>query len=201
MVTPRNCYLVTDCHCRSIVCPAVADVKGGGNFEKLQEAVVPDVLDAVGSDVAKLLVKFSNGEANLGNELTPADTKETPEVDWTPESDKFYTLSMTDPDALSRQNPIYREWQHWLVVNIPGNNVKEGQTLADYIGPGPPKGTGLHRYIFLLYEQPKKIDFSEQYKGVHDMADRKNFNSSAFVLKHNLGNPVAGNYFFAKSQK
>lgn len=47
---------------------------------------------------------------------------------------------MTDPDAPSRANPTKREWHHWLVVNIPGDNVSEGQVLSGYVGSGPPKG-------------------------------------------------------------
>lgn len=49
---------------------------------------------------------------------------------------------LTDPDAPSRQNPKLREWRHWLVVNIPGSEVSKGQTISDYNGPSPPKGTG-----------------------------------------------------------
>lgn len=29
-----------------------------------------------------------------------------------------------------------------LVVNIPGNDVSKGDTLSEYIGAGPPEGTG-----------------------------------------------------------
>ena len=36
---------------------------------------------------------------------------------------------MTDPDAPTRTNPKMAEWQHWLVVNIPGNKVEEGEVL------------------------------------------------------------------------
>lgn len=46
---------------------------------------------------------------------------------------------MTDPDAPSRKEPKFREWHHWLVVNIPGNDVKKGETLSEYVGSGPPK--------------------------------------------------------------
>ena len=58
-------------------------------------------------------------------------------------------MSISDPDAPSRKDPKYREWRHWVVVNIPGGDVSKGEVCAEYIGAGPPKGTGLHRYIIL----------------------------------------------------
>lgn len=51
----------------------------------------------------------------------------------------------TDPDAPSRKEPKFREWHHWLVGNIPENKVAEGETLSEYVGSGPPQGTGKHR--------------------------------------------------------
>lgn len=56
---------------------------------------------------------------------------------------------LSDPDALSRADPKYREWRHWLVMNIPGCAVSKGDEVAVYVGSGPPEGTGLHRYVFL----------------------------------------------------
>lgn len=35
-----------------------------------------------------------------------------------------------------------REWHHFLVVNMKGNDVSSGCVLSDYVGSGPPKGTG-----------------------------------------------------------
>ena len=55
----------------------------------------------------------------------------------------------TDPDAPSRCNPKFAQWRHWLVVNIPGTDVTQGETITAYVGAAPPKGTGLHRYIIL----------------------------------------------------
>ena len=49
---------------------------------------------------------------------------------------------VADPDAPSRQDPKFREWHHWLVVNIPGNDVSKGDVLSMYVGAGPPEGTG-----------------------------------------------------------
>lgn len=35
-----------------------------------------------------------------------------------------------------------REWHHFLVVNMKGNDISSGCVMSDYIGAGPPKGTG-----------------------------------------------------------
>lgn len=101
----------------------------------------------------------SGVEVNLGNELTPTQVKDLPTVEYTADPNKFYTLVMTDPDAPSRIEPTYREFKHWVVVNIPGNDVVKGENLAEFVGSGPPMGTGLHRYVFLVYEQPQKLTF------------------------------------------
>lgn len=71
------------------------------------------------------------------------------------------SVHISDPDAPSRVDPKWREWRHWLVGNIPGFDVSKGETLSEYIGSGPPKDTGLHRYIFLgiLTISNKKIHF------------------------------------------
>lgn len=51
----------------------------------------------------------------------------------------------------------------WIIFfrgNIPGNAVDKGETIIDYLQPFPPKGTGYHRHVFVLYKQDRKLDFS-----------------------------------------
>lgn len=60
---------------------------------------------------------------------------------------------MIDPDAPSRSVPICRSFKHWAVINIPGSDVESGSEICVYRGPGPPRATGFHRYVFLVYEQ------------------------------------------------
>ena len=97
---------------------------------------------------------------DLGNVLTPSQVQHEPRVHWHADPESFYTLIMTDPDAPSRAEPKAREWHHWLVVNIPGNKIHEGEVKAAYVGAGPPKGSDLHRYVFLVYKQPHKLDMN-----------------------------------------
>jgi len=50
---------------------------------------------------------------------------------------------------------------YWSVDrgNIPGSDVSRGDTLVDYIQPFPVRGTGAHRFIFVLFEQNKHVNY------------------------------------------
>merc|ERR1712029_842656 len=91
-----------------------------------------------------------------GNTLTVSKAQSQPRVSFEDaDSKKLYTLAMVDPDAPSRADPKAAEWLHWLVVNIPGDKLEDGEdighgkVLMQHNGPAPPKGTGPHRYVFL----------------------------------------------------
>lgn len=105
---------------------------------------------------------------------------------------------LTDPDAPSRKEPKFREWHHWLVGNISGNDVSSGETLSEYVGAGPPKGTGLHRYVFLLYKQPGKLTFDEKRLTNRSGDNRGGFAIKKFAAKYKLGDPISGNMFQAE---
>jgi len=47
-------------------------------------------------------------------------------------------------------DPKFREWHHWCVVNIPGADVSKGEILSEYVGSGPPKGTGCFTMVFAV---------------------------------------------------
>lgn len=49
---------------------------------------------------------------------------------------------MVDLDPTIQDQSNKYEVIHWLVFNIPGNDVGKGTTHAEYIGPLPPKNTG-----------------------------------------------------------
>lgn len=159
--------------------------------------VVPDVIDKVPANV--LNVAYPNNlTVEIGKVLTPTQVKDPPTVTWNAEANAFYTLCMTDPDAPSRQTPTFREWHHWLVGNIPGSDVSKGEVLSDYIGSGPPEGTGLHRYVFLLYKQPQKLTFDEKRLTNRSGDNRGKFSIRKFAQKYNLGDPISGNMYQAE---
>ncbi|KAE9551342.1 hypothetical protein FO519_005457 [Halicephalobus sp. NKZ332] len=172
---------------------------GENTANKFKEyEVVPDVIPKAPSAFIK--IDFKGGvSANLGNELTPRQVKDVPSVDWEADSSALYTLVKTDPDAPSRTDPKFREWHHWLVVNIPGKDVSQGETLSEYVGCGPPPNTGLHRYVYLVYKQSGKISDKEHGHLTNRSGDnRGGWSIAKFAAKHHLGDPVAGNFFQAQ---
>jgi phosphatidylethanolamine-binding protein len=62
-------------------------------------------------------------------------------------------FSFVDPDAPSRADPKFREWHHWLVGNVPETKISEGETLSEYVGSGPPQGTGNFILAFMFSRQ------------------------------------------------
>lgn len=59
------------------------------------------------------------------------------------------TLLMYDPDAVGG-NKI-----HWLITNIIDNNISIGNIIFEYQKPNPPRYSGVHHYIFCLFDQDK----------------------------------------------
>lgn len=96
-------------------------------------------------------------KVEFGKELTPTEVKDKPQVTYNAEKGAYYTLMMVDPDAPSRQNHPFREVRHWLVMNILESAVESGDEVTEYRGSGPPKDTGLHRYVFLIFKQPDGV--------------------------------------------
>lgn len=83
--------------------------------------------------------------------LTPKQTQDKPIVLLKGlDTNKKYTLIMHDPNA------VKGNFIHWIVTNIHGNDFITGKDLLTYRGPSPPKGTKIHNYIFLLYENNEK---------------------------------------------
>lgn len=85
--------------------------------------------------------------------------KDVPTVEWEAVPNQLYTLLLVDPDAPSRRDPKSRSFKHWAVINILGSDVSSGDEITAYIGAGPPKDTGFHRYVFLVYKQNGRIEY------------------------------------------
>lgn len=80
--------------------------------------------------------------------------------------------------------------------NIEGNDMKSGQEIVPYIRAFPPKGTGYHRHIFVLYKQEKKLDFSEFKISADSDLEKRTFQTLDFYRKFQDDLTPAGLSFF-----
>ena len=57
---------------------------------------------------------------------------------------------------------------------------------------------GLHRYVFLVYQQKAKLKFDEKRLTNCSSDGRGSNHVSKFAAKYSLGDPIAGNYYQAE---
>ncbi|XP_011495183.1 PREDICTED: 39S ribosomal protein L38, mitochondrial [Ceratosolen solmsi marchali] len=130
-----------------------------------------------------------------GNIIQSYLAKEAPSVKYFSNPNSLWTLLCTTPDGNFSDPNI--EYCHWFVGNIPGNDVANGEQIIDYLRPIPAQGIGFCRYIFVLYKQNTKLDFSEYKKEQPclNLVDR-NWKTYDFMLKHQNDLTPAGLTFF-----
>ncbi|CCO36780.1 OV-16 antigen [Rhizoctonia solani AG-1 IB] len=84
-----------------------------------KEQIIPDVIPEEFVPSTLLNITWGDKEAQLGNELTKADTVDEPTITFAPGSDdspdSSYTLAFLDPDAPSRADPKFGPFRHWVV--------------------------------------------------------------------------------------
>jgi phosphatidylethanolamine-binding protein (PEBP) family uncharacterized protein len=102
--------------------------------------------------------------------LNVSETQKEPNIKLDVDSKKLYSLIMYDPDA------VKGTFVHLVKVNITSNDIKTGNIIIPYKGPAPPPGTGIHRYIFELYEQ----------SGVNNLGTEKRIVTSIDEIKKKL---------------
>ncbi|KAF2677200.1 PEBP-like protein [Lentithecium fluviatile CBS 122367] len=117
-----------------------------------------------------------------------------------------FIIYMIGPDVPSRSTPTSRNVRHYLAGNftVSSSNSSvltsatklENSTVAtnEYVAPTPQSGTGVHRYVYLLYAQPSKFDSIGLENVGLNVSDRMNFNLSIFRTQAGLGPAIGGTY-------
>jgi phosphatidylethanolamine-binding protein (PEBP) family uncharacterized protein len=119
-------------------------------------------------------------------------------------SDSAYVLLMVDLDAPNHANPIYGPFLHWLVAIPAGQSGLSGSkddddesTVAPYVAPNPPLGSGKHRYVFLLMENSSAVfEMPPAFRDLEpsNLMSRTVFDVAKFVADGGF-RPVAANWF------
>lgn len=130
-----------------------------------------------------------------GNDVKPSEAQTPPIVNYKAEPDTLWSLLLTNPDGHLTENGA--EYVHWFVGNIPGGDVSKGEVIVDYLQPIPPRGTGFHRYIFILYKQDEKLDYSSLKKDAPCLAlNERTFHTYDFYKARQDKITPAGLAFF-----
>lgn len=121
-------------------------------------------------------MSWKKGDADLGNTIKPKRLQKEPTVSLydetdgsSPASSLKYVITLTDPDAPSRDDPEWSEMCHWIAANVSVSSetlsilpmpifgadhyktTAGPDDLVEYKPPGPPEKTGKHRYVFLAF--------------------------------------------------
>ncbi|KDQ08384.1 hypothetical protein BOTBODRAFT_37962 [Botryobasidium botryosum FD-172 SS1] len=117
--------------------------------------VLPDTINLRGT----VEVVYPQGRVTCGEVLDREHTQVQPEVIFNAaESDAYYTIIMTDPDLLMENDKLSGQVRHWLQSNVQfdssGKAVFKQEATTNYLGCAPGLGTGKHRYVFIVAQQP-----------------------------------------------
>lgn len=156
-------------------------------------------------------------DANDGGVLNPEYTVKFPRVSIELANPRMhYLLICVNPDSpayltgeqnvdaggSTRRSSIFnspdRDFVHWVVCNIPGNDVAAGHTILPYIGACPSYQAGVQRYFFLIFEQPglalgEKIEEAEFY-----FSQRGGLRACTWARDAGFGVPIGVNGFCAE---
>ena len=117
---------------------------------QLTTPVIDDFLPSL-----TLSVSWPKAHAKLGNTIKPKYLQKQPTITLhdASTSDMSYVITLTDPDAPSRENPEWSEMCHWIATNLTSSSdTRSGpDDVMPYKPPGPPPKTGKHRYVFLVF--------------------------------------------------
>ena len=184
-----------------------------GKDEKLtfkSDQVIPDVVDTEPMELLTMEYKVDDNKFilnEMGKILSPIQVQDAPyDLKFNGcDKDKLYTVILTDPDARDRIKHEFREWVHFVKVNVKGSDLtNSGDVVIEYVGSGPPQGSGIHRYTWLVYEQENgKIDVNKcgQKKlgsGGSKGEGRRSWKARKFATDNKLNKLVAGTYYNAE---
>jgi len=92
--------------------------------EALQKAeIIPTVIDDFHPSLTLSVTWSKSHVAELGNTIAPKHLQDEPTIalhhgEDDEASDKTYVVTLTDPDAPSRDNPKWSEMCHWIATNV-----------------------------------------------------------------------------------
>ncbi|KAJ9096482.1 hypothetical protein QFC20_006425 [Naganishia adeliensis] len=172
------------------------------NFEQAQ--LVPQFLPTFNPS-ALLNVSFGGDNVLPGTPLAATAVSSMPTLtvvsgsNFSEEATSMFTVAMVDADIVGTDESG-NQTRHWLANNVMLTDDEDDvhglnyttAPITNYAGPGPAEGSGAHRYVLLLIEQPSTFtapaDLSEPNTPLGT------FNFQNYLTSTGLGPIVAANY-------
>nr|XP_018904955.1 PREDICTED: OV-16 antigen-like isoform X1 [Bemisia tabaci] len=170
-----------------------------------RHGIIPDLIDD--APQYEIAIRYAGAiSPDFGTKHPPQDLQFPPfALRFPTVPHVMYSLFMFDLDSPSRKNATKRPYIHWGIANIPNHGILYAETLVKYLGPFPENGTGLHRYVFLIYEQPFSSHFNYTVSYTEprlltsiDDPQRANWDIRKIVRKYKLEGPIAGNFLYCE---
>lgn len=194
--------------------------------------IIPTVIDDFLPSI-ELSVAWSKKKASLGNTIKPKLVQDQPTVKLHDETNPdgcattniTHVVTLTDPDAPSRDNPKWSEMCHWIATNVSLSEKaystmplipifgldkehriasKSLDEVVEWKPPGPPEKTGKHRYVFLVFAPrngttlPLNLSKPKDRKHWGTGEERKGVREWA---RENGLVPVGANFIYSQNKK
>ena len=112
---------------------------------------------------------------------------------------------MVDARAIGT-NESNGEILHWLAnfaslkpVSSPSSSLNVstagGLVVTNYVSPAPPVGTGLHRYVIMLFSQAPSFSPPPGNLSTANVGIDLYFHLTDYISSSKLGQPIAGMFF------
>ncbi|KAF2750853.1 terminal flower 1-like protein-like protein [Sporormia fimetaria CBS 119925] len=199
--------------------------------ELLKAEIIPTVIDDFLPSLS-LAVSWPKRKADLGNTIKPKHLQDQPSITLNDETNQggcpttnmTYVVTLTDPDAPSRDDPKWSEMCHWIVSNVslsektfsilpvPFLSAQEKDVVYDagldeimeWKPPGPPPKTGKHRYVFLVFAPGNgtslPLRLSKPKERQHWGTGKKGGGVRDWAKENGLV-PVGANFVYSKNKK
>lgn len=134
--------------------------------------------------VLKLNIGYPRDDGKIvpvhrGNIVTPTEASTKPSVEFKSSPESMWTLGLIGMDG--HLDNAESQYIHWLVSNIPSNEVHKGDEIFSYLQPFPLRGVGYQRFAFILYKQKSllKLDVVNEVS-----LKARTFNNENFYRAH-----------------
>ena len=162
---------------------------------------VPDKLNQVPD--SPLYIRFGDIRVTPNMTLDTSQIQKKPTLKWNADPNALYTLLIEDND-IDNEPPM--KYAHWLVTNIPGDDVCNGEEVATWLPSfsfnigadaqiGQPGVT--NRHLVLIYKQKGRIDDISGQTGCNPglLDAPRIIDHDKLQADYDLEGPVAGNFY------